>query len=247
MSKWIEGKVAGLTRWNERLYSLQVDAPAAPFEAGQFTKLALDMDGVTVERPYSFVNAPEERPLEFYFIVVPDGPLTHRLVALQPGDDIRVLARNAGFLTLSEVPDAENLWLLSTGTGIGPFLSMLKSDIPWRRFKQVVLVHAVRYADELSYSDTIKRLAQNHPGQFRFVPVVSREDTAHALRARIPEAIADGRLAAAAGVTLSADKSQVMLCGNPDMVRDTTEILLVQGLKKNRRRDPGQITAETYW
>lgn len=247
MSKWIEGKVAGVRRWNDRLYSLQVDAAVAPFEAGQFTKLALDLDGVTVERPYSFVNAPDEGLLEFYFIVVPDGPLTHALVALQPGSDIRVLARNAGFLTLSEVPDADNLWLLSTGTGIGPFLSILKTETPWRRFRQVVLVHAVRFADELSYGDTIQRIAQNHPEQFRYVSFVSREDTAHALRARIPEAIVDGRLEAKAGAALSAEKSQVMLCGNPAMVRDTTEVLLARGMKKNRRRDPGQITAETYW
>lgn len=247
MSKWVEGKIAGVRRWNERLYSLQVDAAVAPFEAGQFTKLALDVNGATVERPYSFVNAPAESPLEFYFIVVPDGPLTHRLVALQPGADIRVLARAAGFLTLSEVPDADNLWLLSTGTGIGPFLSILKTEAPWRRFKQVVLAHAVRYADELNYSDTIRRIAQSHPGQFRFAPFVSREETAHALRARIPEAIADGRLEEKAGVVLSAEKSQVMLCGNPDMVRDTTEVLMARGMKKNRRRDPGQITVETYW
>ena len=246
MSKWVEGKVIGMRRWNEYLYSLQVDAAVAPFEAGQFTKLALDVGGESVERAYSIASAPAERPLEFYFIVVPDGLLTQRLAALQPGDAIRVMVRAAGFLTLSEVPGADNLWMLSTGTGISPFLSILKTEIPWCRFRQVVLVHAVRTASELSYGDTIRRIAQDHPEQFRFVPFASREDTSYALRARIPEAIADGRLQARAGIVLSAEKSQVMVCGNPGMVRDTTKILLALGMKKNRRRDPGQITAEAW-
>lgn len=247
MSKWVEGKVVGMRRWNEYLYTLRVDAAMASFEAGQFTKLALDINGERVERAYSIASAPAERPLEFYFIVVPDGLLTKCLAALQPGDSIQVLARAAGFFTLSEVPVADNLWMLSTGTGIAPFLSILKTETPWRRFRQVVLVHAVRTASELSYGDTIRRIAQNQPEQFRFVPFVSREDTAYALRARIPAAIADGRLQARAGIALSAEKSQVMVCGNPGMVRDTTEILLALGMKKHRRRDPGQITAERYW
>lgn len=246
-AKWAEGRVTAVRRWNEQLFSLQVDAAVAPFEAGQFTKLALDVDGVTLERPYSFVNSPAETPLEFYLIIVPGGPFSGRLAALQPGAAIRVLAHAAGFLTLSEVPDGENLWLLSTGTGIGPFLSILKTDAPWRRFKEVVLVHAVRRVRDLSYGDTIRHIALGHRGQFRFVPFVSREDTGFALQARIPEAIADGRLQATAGIVLSADKSQAMLCGNPGMVHDTTEALVALGLKKNRRRDPGQITVETYW
>lgn len=245
--KWGDGRVAAIRRWNEQLFSLQVDATVAPFEAGQFTKLALDVDGEAQERPYSFVNAPVETPLEFYLIVVPGGPLSGHLAALQPGAAIRVLRYAAGFLTLSEVPDGDNLWLLSTGTGIGPFLSILKTDAPWRRFRQVVLVHAVRRAADLSYGDTIQRIAQDHTEQFRFIPFVSREDTGYALQARIPEAIADGRLQASAGVAMDASRSQVMLCGNPGMVRDTTDVLTALGMKKNRRRDPGQITMETYW
>lgn len=247
MSKLIEGKVVGKHRWSEQLYSLQVDAAVAPFEAGQFTKLGLHVDGIMVERPYSFVNAPNEKPHEFYFTVVPEGPLTHHLINLEANDAIWLLPRAAGFLTLSEVPDAENLWLLATGTGIGPFLSILKSETPWQRFQKVVLVHAVRYASELSYGEAIQRIAQNHPNQFRFVPFVSREDNEFSLRARVPETISDGRLETKSGVVLSAEKSQVMLCGNPDMVRDTTEALLARGLKKNRRRDSGQITLESYW
>ncbi|OGU69469.1 MAG: ferredoxin--NADP(+) reductase [Ignavibacteria bacterium RIFCSPLOWO2_02_FULL_55_14] len=246
MSKFVEGTVVGKRRWAERLYSLQVAAEVAPFQAGQFTKLALDINGEMVGRAYSFINAPGETPLEFYFIEVPGGLLTQRLAVLEAGDAVWVAPQAAGFLTLSEVPNAKHLWLLSTNTGIAPFLSILKTEEPWQRFERVVLAHAVRYADELANGETIRDFAQQHGEQFRFVPFVSRADTNFALRARIPETIADGRLEAKAGVALAPESSQVMLCGNPDMVRDTTEALLVRGLKKNRRRDPGHITVESY-
>ena len=246
MSKFVEGTVVGKRRWAERLYSLQVAAEVAPFQAGQFTKLALDINGEMVGRAYSFINAPGETPLEFYFIEVPGGLLTQRLAVLEAGDAGWGAPPAPGVLTLSEVPEAKHLWLLSTNTGIAPFLSILKTEEPWQRFERVVLAHAVRYADELAYGETIRDFAQQHGEQFRFVPFVSRADTNFALRARIPETIADGRLEAKAGVALAPESSQVMLCGNPDMVRDTTEALLVRGLKKNRRRDPGHITVESY-
>lgn len=247
MSKFVEGRVEGKRRWTERLYSLQVDAEVAPFQAGQFTKLALDINGKVVGRPYSFVNAPGQHPLEFYFIQVPGGLLTERLAMLEAGDAVLVSPSGVGFLTLSEVPEARHLWLLSTGTGIGPFLSILKTDEPWQRFDHVVLAHGVRHADELTYAETIREFAQRHGEQFRFVPFVSRAETDFALQAHIPEALTDGRLEAKAGVTLTPENSQVMLCGNPDMLRDTTEVLLARGLKKNRRHDHGHITLESYW
>lgn len=247
MSKFVEGRVVGKRRWTERLYSLQVDAEVAPFQAGQFTKLALNINNEVVGRPYSFVNAPGQNPLEFYFIQVPGGLLTQRLAMLEEGDAVLVSPNGVGFLTLSEVPEARHLWLLSTGTGIGPFLSILKTEEPWQRFGRVVLAHAVRHADELAYAETIREFAQQHGEQFRFVPFVSRAETDFALQARIPEAIADGRLEDKAGVKLTPENSQVMLCGNPDMLHDTTEALLARGLKKNRRHDPGHITLESYW
>ena len=247
MSKFVEGTVVGKRRWAERLYSLQVDtAEILPFQAGQFAKLALDIDGEMVGRAYSLINAPDETPLEFYFIEVPGGLLTQRLAALEAGDAVWVAPQAAGFLTLAEVPEAKHLWLLSTNTGIAPFLSILKTGEPWQRFERIVLVHAVRHAGELAYGETIRNFAQQHGEQFRFVPFVSRADTNFALRARIPEAIADGRLEARTGIALAPESSQVMLCGNPGMVHDTTEILLARGLKKNRRHDPGHITLEIY-
>src|SRR5690606_34920063 len=99
-------------------------------------------------------------------------------------------------------PDAEQLWMLSTGTGLGPFLSILKTDAPWKRFKQIVLVHAVRHGVELTYRDQIERLLNDHPEQWRMVSFVSREEHPGALSGRIPEAIADGRLEKAVGLQM---------------------------------------------
>src|SRR5579864_931064 len=154
MQKWVEGTVVAQKRWTENLFSLKVNAEFGSFEAGQFAKLALEIGGEMVARPYSFVNAPQERPFEFYYVALPEGPLTQRLCRLGSGDAIYLAPRPAGFLALSEVPAATDLWLISTGTGIGPFLSILKTEAPWQRFRHAVLVHAVRSAGELAYGET---------------------------------------------------------------------------------------------
>src|SRR5258706_7266071 len=214
MQKWVEGTVVDQRRWTERLFSLRVSAEVAGFEAGQFAKLALAGDGEMVARPYSFVNAPRERPHEFYYVTLPDGPLTQKLCKLGAGDAIYLAPRPSGFVVLSEVPAASYLWLLATGTGIGPFLSILKTEAPWQRFRKVVLVQAVRHAEELTYRDTVKELLGRHGEQMRAVHFVSREKAAGALGGRVPAAIEDGRLEAAAGVVSSAEDSDVRICGH---------------------------------
>ncbi|VAW80340.1 Ferredoxin--NADP(+) reductase [hydrothermal vent metagenome] len=245
--RWCEGTVVELKRWTEQLYSVRVDAPVNTFTAGQFTKLGLMMDDELVSRPYSYVNAPDESPLEFYFITVADGPLTQRLVNLSAGDTIYIMRKASGFLSLNEVPDAKHLWMLSTGTAIGPFLSILKTPVPWKRFERIILVHAVRTAEELSFQNSIQNIADQHPEQFSYIPFVSREDTDFAIRDRIPDAMTSGTLEARAGIIITPDQSQIMLCGNPEMVKDTSEALKTRGLERNRRRTPGHITVENYW
>jgi ferredoxin--NADP+ reductase len=249
VAKFIQGKVVEQRRWNERLLSLKVEADSIAFEAGQFTKLALPLpaEGGMLARAYSFVNAPQERPYEFYYNVVPDGPLTGRLAGLAPGDAVWLGLRAAGFLVLSEVPDAQILWLLATGTGIAPFISILRSEAAWRRYPRIVLVQAVRHAGDLAYREEMARLTREREGRFAEVAFVSREQAPGALAGRIPQAILDGRLEAAAGAALSAAASQVMICGNPDMVTDSVHALTQRGMKKHRRRNPGQITVENYW
>ena len=247
MSKWVEGKVVRLRQWTNELYSLQVEADIAPFTAGQFTRLALEIDGEMIARPYSFVNGPNNPVHEFCFITVKDGPLTAELVKLKNGDRINLAPKAAGFFILSELPDAEVLWMLSTGTAIGPYLSILTTADVWQRFPKIVLVHAVRTVPELVYQDEINRLLQQHSDQLCFIPFVSREDTDFALRGRVPAAIEDGQLEQCAGVEITPETAQIMICGNPAMVRDTQQVLEARGLKKNRRREPGHISTEQYW
>ena len=247
MSAWLEGRVAGQQRWTERLCSLRVAAPLGAFQAGQFVKLALDVGGERVARPYSLVNPPGSEPLEFYYNVVAAGPLSPRLAALQAGDTVAVAANPAGFLVLAEVPEAENLWLIATGTGLGPFLSILRTEEPWRRFRQVVLVHATRTAAEQAYGDVLAAVAAARDGQFRRIAFISRERSPGALEGRVPAALRDGRLERAAGTELSAARSHAMLCGNPEMVTDVTAALTEREMRKHRRRAPGHISVETYW
>jgi ferredoxin--NADP+ reductase len=147
---------------------------------------------------------------------------------------------------LSEVPDAAELWLVATGTGIAPFLSILRTDRPWRRFRRVLLVHAARHANELVYRDLIDDLARERGAQFAYIPFVSRERAPGALEGRIPAAIRDGRLEAV-GAPIAPERSQFLLCGNPEMVKDATAALAERGLRKNRRRTPGHITVENFW
>lgn len=242
MSKWLEGRVIENRHWTDSLFSLRVEAPRLAFQAGQFVRIALEE---SLARPFSFVNPPHDPLLEFYGIVVPEGPLSPRLAQLRAGERLLVASNPAGFLILPEVPPAQTLWLVSTGTGIAPFLSIVRTPEPWQRFANVVLVHAVRHARELVYQDTIGRIAQAHA--LRYVTFVSREAAPGSLSGRIPAAIRDGRLEKAAGLALDAQTSHVMLCGNPDMLKDAQGALAERGLRKHRRRNPGHITVESFW
>jgi len=246
MSKWLNGTVLGNQRWTEELTSLKIDAPLGQFNAGQFVRVGLEIDDEIVARPYSLVNAPSEPALEILFNIVPEGPLSPRLFDLKQGDDVLVAANPAGFLTIDEVPEATNLWMMATGTAIGPFLSILKGDEVWQRFEHVILTYSVRTAEEQAYANQIAALAELHSNQLCFIPIITREDIADTLRIRIPRAISNGELESRAGVSLSSENSHVMMCGSTDMIRDVSEVLETRGMRKHRRREPGHYTSEKY-
>jgi ferredoxin--NADP+ reductase len=241
---WLNTRVIENRHWTDMLFSLRVEGAQPGFQAGQFVRIALDTiegdAGSRVARAFSFVNPPQDPVLEFYGVIVPEGPLSPRLARLRPGDTLYVAPNPAGFLVLSEVPDAETLWLVATGTGLAPFLSILRTDEPWRRFRNVVLVHAVRHANELTYRELIAGT------RARYVSFVSREPHPGSLAGRIPAAVRDGRLESAAGTAIDA-RSHFMLCGNPQMLQDMTQALAERGLRKHRRRTPGHISVESFW
>lgn len=247
MSDWLEGKVVENIRWHDSLFTLKIDADIDPYSAGQFASLALEIDGERVARPYSFLSAPHEKPLEFFFYTATGGVLSNALFALQPGDTVLVKNPANGFFTLSEVPQSRDLWMIGTGTGIAPFLSILKTDEPWQKYENLVLVQGVRTQDDLQYQDVIRGFSDTYGERFRFQPFVSRESMEGAIQGRIPGSIGDGSLEKAVNLTLAVPDSQIMLCGNPDMVKDAVELLKARGFAKNLRRKPGQITTENYW
>ncbi|MBX3184674.1 MAG: ferredoxin--NADP reductase [Polyangiaceae bacterium] len=224
---------------------------AATFDAGQFFNLSLPTgdgeDGAKARRSYSAASAPGA-PLEFIITEVTDGGLTPGLFQLRPGDTLELDPKPQGFFTLRYVPQARDGWLLATGTGIGPFISLLRAGELWSHFSHVTLVHGVRERSHLAYAEELMALRTARPEQFDYVPCVSREEPPEGgLSGRIPSAITDGRLAARASRELHPDHSQVLLCGNPQMIDDARKALEGLGLRKHRARQPGHVSFEKYW
>lgn len=247
MAQWLSGRVARKTRWNDTHYSLAIAADGPPFIAGQFIRVAIDLGDERVGRPYSLVNPPHEPLLEIFFNIVPDGPLSGQLAALEAGDTLWLTDAANGFLTLAEIPEhTRNLWLLATGTGVGPFLSMLQTDEPWRRFQNVILGYGVRQRQNLGYGDLIGQLQKEHVGRFHFAPFVTGGPAGDALSCRIPQALADGQLERRLGISLHPTHSHVMLCGHSGMISDAITVLEERGMRRHRRREPGQISSEKY-
>lgn len=246
---WTNATVLERIDWNDKLFTLKLDADIAPFVAGQFIKLSQQQDDKRVARAYSLVNAPDTDHIEVLAVRVEDGLLSPALHELKSGDTIEVSTKAAGFMTLDELPKdmGRHLWLLATGTAVGPFISMLETDEPWQRFDKLVLVYGVRLHEDLAYWQQLQALAKQHPEKLALVPCITREAVDGALQCRIPEGLKDGSIEAKAGVTITPEDSQVMICGNPGMVADALTLLQERGLAKNLRRAPGQITMEKYW
>jgi len=227
--------------------------PGFRFRAGQFARLGVTKaDGSTVWRAYSMVSSPHDEFLEFFSIVVPGGEFTSELSRLEVGDTLLVDRQAFGYLTLDRFVDGRDLWLLATGTGLAPFLSILQDFEVWEKFERIILVYSVREARELAYRDLIEGLVRRDylfefAHKLQFVPTVTRESYPGALNGRITTLIENGELERAAGVALTPDHSRVMLCGNPQMIDDTRKVLKLRDMNLSLSRRPGQVAVETYW
>ena len=205
-------------------------------------------------RAYSVVSSPFDEILEFFSIVIPDGAFTSQLQHLQVGDELLLNTMPFGFLTLAryQKPLPKDLWLLATGTGLAPFLSMLQDLKTWQDYEHIVLAYSARSAAELAYVEKINSLQEDfgslvdNPAQLIFIPIVTREPIEGALTERLPKLLLDGTLQERAGIALDIDSTHIMLCGNPEMVEDTKETLKSLGLIMNRRGE-GNIAVENYW
>ena len=244
---FVKGIVCGFTRWTDNEFSIRVQADIKPYVAGQFTKLALKNSADEwTRRAYSFVNSPSNdnsNELEFLIIDVESGHLSPHLASLNVGDTIYVGEKASGFMTLSEIPArVKDLWLLSTGTAIGPFLSILSEAEAENRFDAIVLVHAVRTKQELVYQELIKELQKKYLDRLIYIPIVSREKIDNTLSGRIPALLQNNQLVNAAGISPTQESSFFYLCGNPAMVHDTRDALVALGFSKHLRRSPGHFS-----
>jgi ferredoxin--NADP+ reductase len=247
MHGWSAGHLVARHEWAPGLSTLVISAEVEPFAPGQFVNLALELDGSVERRSYSIASPPGQ-PLKFLVTEVAGGKLTPSLLGLAPGDPVLVEPKPQGFFTLQWVPPARELWLVATGTGLGPFLSLLGSAELWQRFERVVLVHGVRESNQLAHRADLERIAGEHPGKLALVAALSRETpSGGVLAGRVTTLLADGSLERAAGLTLDPERSHLMLCGNPAMIEEMTKLLGERGMRKHRVRAPGHITVEKYW
>ena len=251
IEKFTVEKVLSVHRWAHNLFSFTMTRPAHfKFTAGQFARIGLMVNGELVVRVYSVVSSPFDENLEFFSIVVPDGAFTSNLQHLEIGDELYLDKTAYGYLTLAryQLPLAHDLWLLATGTGLAPFLSMLQDFETWTKYQHIHLIYSVRSTAELAYVDRIQEIAESfgegHRG-FKFVPIITRDPNA-TLHDRLPVLIENGELEKVVGLSLNPATSHVMLCGNPQMVEDTKDALKQRGLTMNRRGE-GNIAVENYW
>jgi ferredoxin--NADP+ reductase len=209
-------------------------------------------DGEIVWRAYSIASAAHDEHLEFFSVVVPGGAFTSRLSRLREGDEILVERKSYGFLTTDRFEAGRDLWMLATGTGLAPFLSILHDFATWESYDNLVLVQSVRSQPELAYEDLIRGFEKSeYYGEFahklRYARIVTREPVPGALRDRVTKLLASGVLEENIGLKLDHDRSRIMLCGNPEMVEDSRRILVERGFRLSRRGEPGHLAVENYW
>src|SRR5689334_53337 len=232
MSAFYREKVLSVRHWTDTLFSFRATRDTGfRFQNGQFAMIGLEIEGRPLLRAYSIASANHEQELEFFSIKVADGPLTSRLQHLAPGDPIYVSRKATGTLVLDNLLPGRNLYLLGTGTGLAPFLSIIKDPETYERFEKVVLVHGCRQIQELAYGETITEGLPNHEligemvrEQLIYYPTVTREPFRN--RGRITDLMTSGKLFHDIGLPpMAIDTDRFMLCGSPDMIRDTRELL----------------------
>ena len=275
--KSIRVKVIEVTRWAPTLLSFKVTRPDGfKFTAGQFVRLGIhgkdlqhfaqnhetkltisetqgqpvDLDGY-VFRAYSVASSPYDEFIEFFSVVIPQGEFTSKVNHIQVGDSLLLNTTPFGYLTLAryQLPLPNDLWLLATGTGLAPFLSILKTIDVWQQYQRIILVYSARTSQKLAYQaqiSSIKSIYGDNGAAFVFLPIVTREADYAGEKARIPNLILSSKLTELVGQKLDKERSHVMLCGNPQMVEDTKEALKSIGLTMNRRGE-GNIAVENYW
>lgn len=245
-------RVLAVRHWNEHLFSFTCTRDAGlRFENGQFLMIGLLVDGRPLVRAYSVASANYEEHLEFFSIKVPNGPLTSRLQHLKEGDEILISRKPTGTLLLQDLKPGRHLYLLSTGTGLAPFLSVIRDPETYERFGKVVLTHGVRNVDDLAYRDYIEQELPQHEylgemvrEKLLYYPTVTREPFHH--QGRLDELLASGKLCADIGLPpLDVANDRAMICGSPAMLSSLSQLLDSRGFQVSPRiGTPGDYVIE---
>lgn len=242
--------VTSVQHWTDHLFSFTTTRdPGFRFKNGHFVMIGLEVEGRPLLRAYSIASANYEEELEFFSIKVPDGPLTSRLQNLRVGDSVFVSRKPTGTLVLDHLLPGKHLWLLGTGTGLAPFLSVMKDPEVYEQYDKVILVHGVREVAELAYRDTISSLPENEyfgemvRGKLLYYPTVTRESFVN--QGRITDLLTSGKIFGDLGLPpASLENDRFMLCGSPQMLKDTTAILDGWGMVESRHGDAGHYVIE---
>jgi ferredoxin/flavodoxin---NADP+ reductase len=251
MSTLAREQVTSVHHWTDSLFSFTATRnPAFRFRSGQFAMIGLEVGGRPLLRAYSMASANHEEQLEFFSIKVPDGPLTSRLQHLQVGDSILVNGKPTGTLILDNLVLGRNLYLMATGTGLAPFLSIIKDPDTYERYEKIVLVHGCRHVAELAYEKLITEELPRHEflgelisGKLIYYPTVTRQPFRN--RGRLTDLITSDRLFDDIGLDpLSTDHDRVMMCGSPGMLSDLLAILRQQGFEEGNHSEPGHYVIE---
>lgn len=251
MSAFNEEQVLSVHHWTDRLFTFTTTRdPSLRFSNGHFTMIGLRVEGKPLLRAYSIVSANYEEHLEFLSIKVQDGPLTSRLQNIKVGDTIVVGRKPTGTLVTDYLLPGKRLYLLSTGTGLAPFMSIIRDPDTYEKFEQVILVHGVRQIDELAYHDLLVEHLPNHEflgdmvtSKLRYYPTVTRQQYKN--MGRVTDLMSNGKLFSDLGVPgLDADLDRIMICGSPGMLRDLKQMLEEKGFKEGNTSTPGAFVIE---
>ena len=252
MSSLRTEQVTGVHHWNSTLFSFTTTrAPHFRFKNGHFVMIGLEVQGRPLLRAYSIVSANYEEQLEFFSIKVADGPLTSRLQKIKEGDSILVGNKPTGTLVVDHLgAGGRHLWLISTGTGLAPFLSIIKDPETYDRYEKVIVTHGVRYVSELAYQTFVTQTLPNHEylgalvrDRLHYYPTVTREP--YHQQGRLTDLLDSGALAAAIGVEpINPEADRFMVCGSPAMLKDTVSILEQRGFCETRHGKGGQYVIE---